>query len=275
MSSTRESYSDSAASVCRLLDRAEACVAKRQFCLARNLFLQALRLDDDGRARNAYGCFLWRRARYAEAAEQFRQLLTRSDALSRPASTALAASNLAAVYREWGQPEAAAHFQQLAVRLELAAQPESPAAGLSGGTVGNLAADAILAGDYWRAEQLLWRSCLQEMAAGSLEGQAADWGNLGLLAALQGDFAQGVEFLWRALRLHRKLRDGRGIGCDLLHLGQFLGKLGHWRPAIRVLARAEQQFLEEELFDLLPKARAAKAEAQRSLRLAEFDPQVN
>ena len=242
---------------------------------AENLFRRALSISPAPSALNAYGCFLWSLCRYPDAAAQFCVLLEEAEQAGDAEWAATAANNLAAVCREWGEPRFAARAQQYALRLELRCSHSGTTSGLSPTSLGNLAAEAIAAGEYGRAERLLWQSLLGEWAAGNLAGEAADWGNLGISAGLQGECGEAVVYFWRALRLHRRLRDRRGVGLDLLHLGQALSGLGLCQAAGRVFLRAKEWLERAGLDTHVPIAVAGHAESLQHRRVAGLHPQRN
>ena len=254
------------ADVSCLLSEAEEFARSGASRAAESLFRRALGSTPEPSALNAYGCFLRERGRHADAAAQFCDLLDHAERAGDVAWQAVAANNLAAVCREWGEPEFALRIQRYAVRLEQSGSGPMPR--LSPTCLGNLAAAAIAVGDYGRAERLLWQSLLGEWAAGNLAGEADDWGNLGIAAGLQGELGEAVVYFWRALRIHRRLRDERSVGLDLLHLGQALAGLGAWQAARRALLRAQSWLERAELF-----AQAALAAACHAECLAPRPPQ--
>lgn len=238
---------------------------------AQPYFYRAIQADDTCRARHAYGSFLWQNKRYAAAAEQFSRILEVGEEQGDDSLLWIAAHNLASIYREWGVLEAAARFEQCALRIEVRGCVGGSYP-LPAGTLGRSAHEAILAGDDRSAEQLLWHSMLQEMGAGSLEGEASAWGNLGVLAHLQGDLRTGVEYFSRALNLHRRLRDHGGIGRDFLHLGQLVARLGWWPLARRILAQSIRHLRRAERFELAQAAAGIRAQIERQ---SAVDPARN
>ena len=81
-----------------------------------------------------------------------------------------------------------------------------------------------------------------ETAAGSLAGQAADWGSLGLVATFQERYGAAVASLLRAYRRHRQLGDAYGMGCDLLNLAEVARRLRRTNMSHRFLRRALARF---------------------------------
>ncbi|NOX54398.1 MAG: tetratricopeptide repeat protein [Planctomycetes bacterium] len=250
MPSSCESAPAISPEVFRLLQFARDLAAVGQTRQCRAIYQWASRKDPTGTARNEYGCFLCSIEDYDAAIAEFRTLL--SQAWERRSEDAWSAvcHNLAVVSRAVGDVEAARSFQQQAIRAAAGRdeEPESVACDLAG-----RACDAILAGDYELAEQLLYRSLLLETLAGRLEGQAADWGNLGVLYRLIGQKESAERCFRRAYRLHRRLGDNRGAGLDLMHLGLLAAESGaigraiaRLRASVRRLRRAGADRLAEE-----------------------------
>lgn len=255
-----------------LMEEAENHVVTGNHACARAAFCRAVKSDRSGRALNAYGCFLWRTGQLADALACFERLLTLASA--GPDSRSVAWNNLAAVHRELGEHAAAAACQQQSMATDASghadAEPHNFGCDLS-----NRANDAILSGDYRYAEQLLWLSLEWDVAHGSRADQACDWGNLGILAALVGNTPRAVTRLSKALRLHQAVGDERGVGCDLLHLGEVFEVLGRRQLAIRFLERAIQHLTRAAATDVAEKACQALQRVQRNQLVATFDPSRN
>jgi len=158
----------------------------------------------------------------------------------------LASHNLAAVYREQGRNEVAASWQQQSILAEITHGHGPGAAGelQTACDLTGLANDALCTGEYPLAEELLLRSLQLEKAAGSLSEQAADWGSLGVVALLNGEIDVAVSRLWQAYRLHGRLDDVRGAGCDLLNLAELALCCGRQRLAGRFLQRTQARLLQ-------------------------------
>lgn len=182
----------------------------------------------------------------------------------------VALNQLACTHRQRGEHAAADVAQRGSLSVELAT------AGIDLPTdLGNLAADAIAAGDYSTAGQLLRRSLALEIANGSTAGQAADYGNMALLKGLTGEPFAAIDLLRCALGLHRELRDLRGVGCDLMNLAVFFGELGRWGRAQRLLRLAVTLLENAHATDLREKALVLLSEADCVVGLRDFDPQRN
>lgn len=151
------------------------------------------------------------------------------------------ANDLACQYRSSGDYDTAAYFQLLAATAERQTVAGLPGR-LSPTSLGNLACDALLAGQLAIAEGLLWKSLLAELAAGNEPGIAADWGNLGLLAGLSGDLPAARQRLWWAIKIHRRQGDLFHLAFDLWHLGQLWELDANWDIAQRLFARAADLF---------------------------------
>ncbi len=236
-------------------------------------FTRAVELDSTGAALNEYGCFLWHTGYTNEAVVQFQRLLALADQRASAALRSVACNNLAVAFRESGDRVSAAAWQQRSWKTA-AAQPAA-ASGELGCDLGNRGNDAILAGDYELAEQLLQCSLAWETSFGTPGGAGTDWAGLGIVAALRGDWFAAFGRFRRALRLHDAAGDERGSGCDWLHLGQIWAELGRWRPALRCLNRAVRRLELAGATRPAMSARLALADVQRRALLAAFNPSLN
>ena len=172
---------------------------------ARVAFAAAVDADPTGLAANEFGCLLVRIDCRAEALEQFHLVLKHAQRLGDSDLRAMAWNNLAVVSRDMGRFEIAASLQQRSLSAEDCADGpwNLPAKSCD---LSNLANDAIHAGRLDLAEVLLRKSLCLEFEAGSLEGQASDWGSLGVVAGLKGDLDEGRTLLLRAYRRRRVYR---------------------------------------------------------------------
>ena len=265
---------DSDQRVSALLDRAENLAAADRLAEARAAFATAVRSDPGYTARSEFGRFLVRIECYDEAIEQFSILLTRAKTIGDELLRSMAANNLAAVYRELGRHDTAARLQQQAIAAEIAADADADTAPTPC-VLANRANDAIMAGDFSFARQLLRRSLALEIEAGSLAGQAADWGSLGVIARLEGNAVEAIGCLRRAHQLHRRVRDARGTGCDLMNLAEVFRAIGRWRAAGRCYGRAVRQFRQAHALTSARRAQFQLAETERIAAVLRRDVSLN
>lgn len=258
--------------IAALLAKAESLARSGLLADARTTFWEALTGDTGFTARNEFGCFLVRIEAYDEAIEQFSVLLAEARRIGDLQLLSTAYHNLAVVHRELGDHHVAAQLQQQSISAET----------LTGGHIAgtpcllsNRANDAILAGNFRLANRLLLRSLALEVERGSLAGQAADWASLGIVSGLRGDVDEAVGCLWRAYRLHSRLTDMRGAGCDLMNLGQMFGQVGRWRAASRFLRRAVNRFELAQAPHSAQEARLRLEEFQRIADVSRRDPSRN
>ena len=242
---------------------------------ARAAFVRAIDSDEELQARNEFGCYLLRLEQFEESAEQFSILLECAKVLGNTELRAVACNNLAAAYRGMGHTGIAAVFQQQSIASNLCEACDSTNSNLLACDLANRATDAIREGDLILARQLLYRALALEVADGSLEGQAADWGNLGVVALLMGEYHTAIRALWHAYRLHMRLEDDHGAASDLMNLAELFGKLGRWQASIQFLRRAAVQFKRANSCESLERARLMLKEATRIDDVARRNPILN
>jgi len=263
---------DDMAEIATLLQKAEILASTGRISNTKRAYLAAIHSEPSPLPQISYGCYLLRIDCYDEAIEQFLQLMEITTGNRLRASVC---NNLAVAYRESGNFEQAARWQQQSISAETQAksidseQPEL-ACDLS-----NLANDALMAGNYNLAENLLRRSLSLEIAQGSQEGQASDYGSLGVLALLQGNNSQALRLFWRAYRLHCRMGDSRGAGRDLLNLSHLSTQLRKHRTTVRFLNRAIRRFERACAFQLAAQARQQHDEARLISEITERDPLLN
>lgn len=228
-----------------------------------------------GAALAALGEYFLLTGRLRESLVTFRRLLKLAERVADAGLWSLACNNLAVVYRELGDASHAAALQHRSWDAEMRDALSDKRECEAGCDLGNHASDAILAGDLPAAERLLRLSLRWETAHGSTAGAAADWGNLGVVALLRGHHRRAMHSLRQALRLHRQLKDERGIGCDLLHLGLLCDSLDRRRAAVRLLTRAKHYLQESGATHLAKKAAEVLADVQRQVLVETFDQRRN
>jgi tetratricopeptide (TPR) repeat protein len=184
---------------------------------------------------------------------------------------AMAINQLACLYRQRGEYAQAAVLQ----RRSLAEEINDADDGNVAADLGNLAVDAIAAGDLVLAENLLRRSLALEVAADSPDGQAADYGNLAIVHGLRGDHRSAIHCLRCALKLHRRLNDVRSAGCDLMNLAAVYEMQQRWVRSARLLELAVRLFLVDDAAEFVVRARTALAQTRRISRLRGFDAARN
>lgn len=252
-------------SVIQLLDDAEWLAVNGRAEFACALFRRAAERDETGQAINAYGRFLWSRGELSAARDQFRLLLRMADSRNDTGLRSVAWNNLAAIHRELGEESVAASCQQQSWRAAQADRPNSDSCRDISAEWSNRANDAILAGDLQLAERLLIASVRWERRFGTSSGEAADWGSLGIVAAMKGYPLTAARHFWRAYRLHRQANDHRGMGSDLMHLGQLYADAGRCRIAVRLLERAIRHFRRAGNNPLAAKAFSAMNECESAM----------
>jgi tetratricopeptide (TPR) repeat protein len=224
---------------------------------------------------NEHGHSLWNSGNLEGAQQSFEQLLNMAQSGQCEALKATAWNNLAAVFRERGESARAAACQQQAWRAALNDLRDDSGLDLLSDNLTNLANDAILAGNYHLAQRLL-RSALDiDVRAGNFADEAADWGNLGIISYLTGRIDQARRDFTMARRLHQRLGDDRGLGCDLGHLGQLSLADGDLPGAREFIEQSLAHFERAGCRPLAQQARRTLREIAARQRVAEFDPLRN
>lgn len=172
--------------------------------------------------RLSLGALLAEHEFYAEAIREWVQVIDQAAARGQSEELAAAYSNLAAVYRDLGDPVLARHFQQQALRL----LPDCGAVDLL-----HLANDA-LALRCWDVAEVLLRT-----AAGLCESDdpllPTIVASVGVLHLLRGEPEAAAVFLRQAYRGHSSAGDWLAAGHDLRNLSLALQQLGRFAQAMR------------------------------------------
>ena len=257
-----------------LLDTAELLAQEGRHQEARATFIAAVDIDESPQSRNSFGCYLLRTESFDEATLQFQAILKRAQSHDDPCLRALAYNNLAAARRGAGDVDQASSFQQQSLASECNCSARLDSASQSCDW-SNHANDAILAGQFELAEDLLRRALSLDQAEDRPADEAADWGSLGVVALLQDNWAEAIESLWRAYELHLKLNDNYGLGQDMMNLAEALKKQTEHGLAIKCLTHAVERFKIAGASDSLKTARTRLDEAMIAEEYADTDPVWN
>lgn len=250
-----------------------------QFAAAEAVLNAAARSDGSPQSRLELADFHTRREQFEVAQKEYEALWRLGVESNDSSLIEVVLHNLAVVHRSSGDQVRAQQLQSRTRALSYPPfdldrphddQPQNESADLT-----NRALDAMSAGDYSLAENLLLRSLCLEQQRGSESGVAADLGNLGVLAGLRGDLNVGIRFLARAYQIHRKLADDQNAGSDLLNLAEFYLKLGRLSLAARCLIRAATNFERCGARRSLAEATDRLAEIQKVQREIEHNPEWN
>lgn len=221
--------SNASASVENLFFQAELFAGLRDWRSAEETYRKALALDASPATRIAYGVFLAEQEKYFEAISIFTPVL---DGTNRTA-IAIVCHNLAAIYREVGDPDLARRFQWRATLMQDSAD-ENDLLGMAN--------DALAAGHHEVAESLVMTAC--EIKDGAIEN-CTD-GDLiattGLAYAAEGSTKEALTTLFTAYRRHQAAKDYRGMGTDLMNMSDLFGELGRHRTERTCLLRAIRCF---------------------------------
>lgn len=259
-----------------LLERAELFESLSDFPAAVECYTSAVVDDTTPHARLELAAFHSRRGKPFDAILLLTLLLEEAKLYNDGQLRSVVSNNLAAVYREMGRPEMAATFQQQSVAAAVECGREAAEdIGVDPCDTTNLANDAMLAGNFAHAEQLIRHSLAMEVERGNLEGQAADWGSLGVVLSLQRDSLMAQECIWKAYDLHVRLGNGYGIVCDLLNLSQIATQLGRWDVSVRLLRHAIERSRQSGSLALAEKAVRLLEEAERVAAVATRNPSLN
>lgn len=261
------------AKVHRLLEQADALTSARRFAAARGLYRLAIERDRSPTARHAFGCFLAKTGCEDEAIDLFESVLEEARRSGSDRLCAAVANNLAALYRQHGEPAIAAGYQQQAVSTELRSMTADGE--LSAGTLLGCAGDALLAGESARAAELFQRSLVKHTAERSVSGQADCRGALGVVAAMNGDADRAERSLRRAYRQHRSADDLPGAGADLMNLAAVYTMKARWRKAILCLTLAAELLEQAGHRSLCLQARRRLEQMVRIMAVRSRDPLLN
>lgn len=256
------------------LERADFCAQRADIRQACAEYARAI-LDDEPAARIALGCFLRSLGCRSEAVAQFQKVLELARRTNDARLRACACNNLAVMHRDAGNLNVAASYQQRSFAAE-SRLPTPEADSTLACDLSNLANDALLRGDYRTASRLLESALeIDSRHQANLADQAADWGSLGLVHLMEHRFLEALRCLRTSLRMHRELGDARGMGCNMLHLGQVCGTLGDWRRAERWFGWAVRALRVQPHGEIHDEAESLLELAQRHRRVAECNPLCN
>jgi tetratricopeptide (TPR) repeat protein len=230
---------------------------------------------DQAKALNELGFAYWRCGNLEAAQAAFEQLLEAAQSQECDALKATAWNNLAVVFRERGESARAAVCQQQSWRAALGDRPADSSPDLLSQNLTNRANDAILDGEYVLAKHLLTAALDVDIRAGNLADEAADWGGLGIVSYLTGRFGQARRDFGMARRIHERLGDDRGLGCDLGHLGQISLAEEDWPAARRFIQQSLIHFERAGCRGEAQQARRALREIAARQRVANFSPVRN
>jgi len=229
-------------------------------------FLAALEVRDLVGLRLEYADLLAQAGEWQAAGEEYQRVLRTAFCENDNRLQSVTLNQMACLSRQQGDYAQAAEFQRRSFALELSCEDCDDAPSVPT-ELGNLAADAIAAGDLSFAEELLHRSLLCEITEQSLEGQAADYGNLAIIHSLRGDYRAAISFLRRTLAMHRQLQDHRAIGSDLMNLAAIYEAQQRWTRSSRLLTLAISRLKSCGAADLVAEAEAALAQVKQIGRL--------
>lgn len=244
---------------------------------ARAAFVRAVEADQTPLSQFSFASYLLQSQEYPTAIDILNRLFFTATSCEDSEFRSAVANNLAVAYRSIGRFELAASFQQQSIGLaEGDGTPDTDTrlASLCC-DLSNRACDAIVAGRYDLAEQLLLRSLRLEVRHGSPAGQADDLANLAIVAGLRGEVVDGIRYLWRAYRLHSRSDQTAASGTDLANLAEFYATLGQYEAAIHCLKRALELFQPSHVGDSQQNAVRRLAEFARITQVLQQDPLVN
>lgn len=210
------------------------------------------------------GALLFERQHYFQAIAAWTAVIEAAGQQGRLDLLAAVYSNLAASFRELGDPTLARRFQQQALRY----QDDFGAEDLL-----HLANDAIAAGHYELAESLL-------DATGDLLGddprlQAEIFATHGVIALRRGTPRLARRGLLTAYRAHLQIGDEAGAARDLLNTAEAFQTMNRLSAAQRCLEQAERHFQNSGQPAWSAEARRRSVRLQRVLQLSGFDASQN
>lgn len=230
---------------------------------------------DQAKMLNELGHSCWNCGNLEAAQAAFEKLLDLAQRQECNALEATAWNNLAVIFREHGEWARATVCQQQSWRAAQSDNSADSCTDLLSHNLTNLANDAILAGDYRVAERLLRSALDVDVRMGNSADEAADWGGLGIVSCLTGCLDKARREFHRARRIHERLRDDRGLGCDLGHLGQISLVEEDWPAARNFIEQSLSHFERGGCRQLAEQARRTLHEIACRQRIAHFDPVRN
>jgi tetratricopeptide (TPR) repeat protein len=226
-------------------------------------YARLLDADESPLCRIAFGSSLATRERFNEAICQFTEALDVASASGDREALSAIFHNLAAVYRELGDPDLARRFQQRSVQQ----MDDCGPAELLG-----LANDAWLS-DRKELAAFLSTACIDfdDPEQVDLEAQAT----ASVIAGLTSDPREAIRPLIEVFRQHKRMNNLRLMGIDLLNLSALVGELERFRTEIQLVQQAINCFERAPAPVSANKARQHLSMLQRMQSLRNFDPQWN
>lgn len=216
-----------------IVRQAENCCAEQRWERAEHLFRAAVEQDPSPAHRVALGAFLAERQHYHAAIGQLMPALDAAQNAGDLQLQAVIFADLAAIYRELGEPDLARRFQRQVLALKNGAGAEELLAWSS---------DALLAGKLTLAEQLARQAFEFAEDVGDIELQSDACGTLGVIAAREGHARRAVWLLIRAARGHQQVQDDHGLGVDYQNLAEICGVMDRLVWQRRFFQAAEDCF---------------------------------
>ncbi len=192
----------------RLAD--EGRLTDAEACLAR-----AVARGDDPNAFNAYGMFLLRLGRLAQAEAMYDRVIELGAERADLEVISVAYTNLGNVFLTRGDLDRGEEMYRKALEIdEQRHWPEGMAC-----DYGNLGLIYQTRGDLDRAEEMHRKALAIDEKLGGLEGMAADYGNLGLIYQTRADLDRAEEMFRRALDIAQRLGHLEGVATSYGNLG--------------------------------------------------------
>ncbi len=201
-----------------LIEQAERHAQEGELVEAEALFARASVRGDDYNALNAYGIFLIRVGRLAQAEAMFERVIELGSEGGQDAAVAMGYGNLGNVLQTRGELDEAEVMHRKSLEIE---ERLGRLEGMAN-QYGNLGNVLQTRGELDEAEVMHRKSLEIEERLGRLEGMANQYGNLGNVLQTRGDL-DGAEVMYRkSLELNERLGRLEGMASDYGNLGNVL-----------------------------------------------------
>ncbi len=201
--------------ITELLDEAKKLAQAGKLTEAETRFAQATVRGDSPAAINAYGLFLYRVGRLAQAEVNFRRVLEIAESMHQEEWAAAVYGNLGLIYKSRGQLAEAEQMHRKALEIdERLGDQEGVAEDYS-----NLGLVFQSRGKLDEAEQMYRKALEIYERLGNQQGMAEDYGNLGLIFQSRGKLDEAEQMHRKALEIDERLGNQEGMANQYNNLG--------------------------------------------------------
>ena len=221
----------------RTLAEAERLIKDGRLTDAEVLLAGAAIKGDSPDAVNAYGHFLQRVGRLAQAQDMYERLLGIGQQTHDDAWQAVAYGNLGLIHRTRDNLDEAEKMLQKSLEINERLRRREAVAS----DYGNLALVHLERGNLREAEDMLQKSVQINRELGLQEGLASDYGNLALIRQMRGrpeDLTEAENMLRESLRIYERLGRDDGVARSNGSLGLIHRTRGKFQEAEEMLQKS-------------------------------------